>query len=431
MQVIDSPPRQVSARQRAWLDQESRQWQADGTIDDVARAAILARYTAESAERRGMVAIVLLAVGMVSVGLLLLIGYNWDQIPRLAKLTIVVGAVAAVFGASALAYAREKRGVAETLAFFGTLLLGNAIWLVAQVLHIEGRYPNAFLWWGLGALACATLVRSEWVGALAGAVLVAWVGGEGELSGGPGLEFVILWPLAIAVAYSLRSSLMIRIVAPLAALAMFLSRMDHSHSAFWLGGIALIGAALYGIGRWHEAESRMQRAWQGSGLLVLLIISIPLMITAIHKDLASRNAGLSTVSIALAAALVAGAAAWRRPRTPADNALLATTAGTAAWAVASWSGWFGTTAGFAMSGTVLFSILTLILAVASIRTALVSNRVTDLAVGILFALVFLIVRWTSVIENLLWSGLLLVAAGAGLLVVARLWRRRPKAGRGR
>ena len=155
MQVIDSPPRQVSARQLAWLDKESRQWQADGTIDDAARAAILARYTAESAERRGMVAIVLLAVGMVSVGLLLLIGYNWDQIPRLAKLTIVIGAVAAAFGASALAYAREKRGVAETLAFFGTLLLGNAIWLVAQVLHIEGRYPDAFLWWGLGALACA------------------------------------------------------------------------------------------------------------------------------------------------------------------------------------------------------------------------------------------------------------------------------------
>ena len=70
-----------------------------------------------------------------------------------------------------------------------------------------------------------------------------------------------------------------------------------------------------------------------------------------------------------------------------------------------------TTAGFAMSGTVLFSILTLIMAVALIRTALVSNRVTDLGAGIVFALLFLIVRWTSVIENLLWSGLLLVGRG--------------------
>jgi uncharacterized membrane protein len=368
---------------------------------------------------------------MCSVGLLLLIGYNWGEIPRFAKLAVVIGAVAAAFGGSAFAYARRKRGVAETLAFFGTLLLGNAIWLVAQVLHIEGRYPDAFLWWGLGALACATLVRSEWVGALAGAVLFVWVGTEGELSGGPGFEFLVLWTLAVAVAYSLRSSLMIRIVAPLAAFALFLSRVDHSHSAFWLGGIALVGAALYGIGRWHEPESPVRRAWQASGLLVLLIVSIPLMITEIHRNLAARNADVPAVLIVLAAALVAGAAAWRPLRTPADQAVLITTASVTVWTLASWSGWFGTTAGFAMSGTVLFSIITLIMAVALIRTALVSSRGTDLAAGVLFALVFLVVRWTSVIENLLWSGLLLVAAGAGLLIVARLWRGRQRVSVGR
>lgn len=431
MQVIDPPRRQVSTRQRAWLERETADWQADGTIDAASRAAILSRYTAESDERRGLIAVVLLAVGMCSVGLLLLIGYNWDVIPRAAKLGIVIGALAAAFAGSAFAYAREKRGAAETLAFLGTLLLGNAIWLVAQVLHIEGRYPDAFLWWALGALACATLVRSQWVGSFAGLLLFAWIATEGEMSGGPNAEFFVLWPVAIAAAYSLRSPLMIRILAPLAAFAMFMSLMDNSNSAFWQGGIMLAGAALYSVGRWHGAESRMRYAWQTSGLFVLLLMSIPLMVTEIHKSLTPRNADPAAVAIAVVAALVASSFASRASRTPADTGVLVTTAAVTAWTFASWSGWFGSAAGFAMAGTVLFSILALVMAVALIRTALLSSRVTDLGAGLLFGIVFLIVRWTSVIENMLWSGLLMVAAGAGLLLVARLWRGRQRLATGR
>lgn len=431
MQGIESPRRQVSARQLAWLRTQSDEWQADGLVDGATRAAILDRYSAESAERRGMVALVLLAAGMFSVGLLLLVGYNWAQIPRAAKLTLVIGAVAAAFASSAFAYARQRRGAAETLAFFGVLLLGNGIWLVAQILHMQGRASDAFLWWGLGALACTTLVRSRWAGALAGAILFAWVASDIDYSRGPGLEFLVIWPLAIAVAYSVRSSLMVRIVAPSAAVAVFLSRIDNSHSAFWLGAIALVGAALYGTGRWHEPDSRMRHAWQASGLLVLLLVSIPLMVTDIHKDIRPRDADVALALIALAAAAAAVLSSWRPRRTPADAAVLAVTVGASAWSLARWSGWFGESAGIAMAGTVLFSVLTLVLAVALIRTALVSNRVADLAAGVLFALVFLIVRWTSVIQNLLWSGLLLVTAGAGLLLVARLWRQRQRVAAGR
>ena len=52
----------------------------------------------------------------------------------------------------------------------------------------------------------------------------------------------------------------------------------------------------------------------------------------------------------------------------------------------------------------------------------------DDAVGVLFGLGFLIVRWISLIDNLLWSGLILIAASAGLFAVARAWRHsRPSA----
>ena len=233
-----------------------------------------------------------------------------------------------------------------------------------------------------------------------------------------------MWPLALAVAYSLRSAFMVRLVAPAAALWVFFGGMNNSHSALWLGGIALTGCAMYGIGRWHDADIRMRRAWEMSGLLVLLLVLIPLMIPALHKELVPRGATWLAMTIAVVAALASGAAAVRPSRTRADDGVLATAAAVFVWALLSWSGWFGSTPGFALGATVLFSGLAVVLAVSLIRTALATGRQTDLASGVLFAVTFLVVRWTSVIENLLWSGLLLVVAGAGLLVVARLWRSR-------
>jgi len=432
MDVLDATARRrISSRQLSWLERESRAWQESSLIDPAARAAILDRYTAISAERRAITAMTLLAAGMGAVGLLLLIGYNWDQIPRLAKLAIVIGAVAAAFAASAFAYARQRPGVAETLAFFGTLLFGNAIWLVAQVLHIEGRYPDAFLWWGVGALACAWLVRSEWIGALGAAIVLVWVGAEGDFTAHPSPVFVLLWPLAIGVAYSLRSSLMIRVCAPAAALWIFFGGTDNSHTAFWLGGIALVGCGLYGLGRWHEAESRLRRAWESSGLLVLLLAFIPLMFSEIHRGLAAGGVTPLLTAGAVVSAVAAGIAVLRPSRTPADRAVLGTAVAVAVWAVASWSGLFRQTSGFTLSATVLFSVLTLVMAVALIRTALLTDRAMDLGAGVAFALAFLAVRWASIIQNLFWSGLLLLAAAGSLLAVVRLWRGRAHAVAGR
>jgi uncharacterized membrane protein len=431
MQVTDAPRRHVSTRQLAWLEREAKQWQDAAIIDSTVRDAIVGQYTAASDARRGMLALILVAVGMCSVGVLLLIGYNWDQIPRAARLALVVGAVAAAFGASAVACARRRLVVAETLAFFGALLFGNAIWLVAQILHIEGRYPDAFLWWAGGVLVSAWLVRSQWVGALGSALVLVWVAAEGELTAAPSLQFLLLWPLALAVAYSLRSSLMVRIVAPAAALWVFFGGMDNSHSALWLGSIALTGCAMYSLGRWHEPDGRTRRAWEASGLIVLLLVFIPLMITGVHRDIAPGGGTWLVTIVAVVATVAAGAASVRPSRTFADDGVLATAAATAVWTLASWSGLSGSTTGFVMAATVLFSVLALVLAVSLIRTALSTGRVADLAAGVLFAVVFLGVRWTSVIENLLWSGLLLVVAGAGLLAIAQLWRGRAPRAAGR
>src|SRR5205085_359746 len=74
-----------------------------------------------------------------------------------------------------------------------------------------------------------------------------------------------------------------------------------------------------------------------------------------------------------------------------------------------------------------FSLLALILSTTLIRSAFRSNRTSFLVFGLLFGILFMAIRWASLVGNLLWSGLLLLVAGAGLLLIARSWIRRDRA----
>ncbi len=69
----------------------------------------------------------------------------------------------------------QHHAAGETLAFIGVLLFGNAIWLIAQVLHIRGNFADAFMWWAIGALATAWLVRSRIIGAGAAFLVLIWI----------------------------------------------------------------------------------------------------------------------------------------------------------------------------------------------------------------------------------------------------------------
>jgi hypothetical protein len=170
----------------------------------------------------------------------------------------------------------------------------------------------------------------------------------------------------------------------------------------------------------------MQMAWRVAGLFVLLIAFVPLMVTEVHRTFHAGGATATSLAVAVTVALIALTAIGIKPSTAADAGVAAVAAIATIWASAVWSGmlpqWVVPNA-----GTVAFSALAIAMGLSLIRTALHSHGKVDLAFGVLFALAFLLVRWVSVIENMLWSGAFLIVTGGGLLMVARLWRshRRP------
>jgi uncharacterized membrane protein len=428
--MSEQPPlRKLSRRTFDWLEAESRHWVEHGTLDEPSRARILSQYDTESLPHRGTMALTLIAVLMCAIGVTLVIGYNWQRIPPALKVTMIMASVAAAFGGSALAYARKRQTLGEVLALSGTLLFGNGIWLIAQVLHIQGHFPDAFLWFSVGALIASFLVESIVIGTGAAILIGVWILSETSFYPHVIYPFLALWPCAVWVAYRLRSGRMIYLLGLAAALWIGIGTVNDANMDTWPAAVLLAGCGLYAIGRWHDENSGTADGWRVSGLCVVLVMSVPLMVSGVHREIAqeiARNTPVHTIVITSIAALVAISAIGRPARIAGDWAVLLIAVVGAAWSIIGWSQAFGRASWFVTASTVAFSAGSLIACVAFIRSAFRSNRTSDLAFGVLFGLGFLIVRWTSVIENLLWSGLLLLMTGCGLLYIARLWLRRDR-----
>ena len=141
-----------------WLEGELPLWLEKRWIEPD-RAQQLQQYYAAHQQPGALGRSVFSAMGGVlfGLGIILFFAYNWQEMHRALKLTIIFSAlVAAHLGALWFdSPSRQQRGAAEGLALLGTVLFGAAIWLISQIYHIDEHYPNAFWLWGAAALAMA------------------------------------------------------------------------------------------------------------------------------------------------------------------------------------------------------------------------------------------------------------------------------------
>jgi hypothetical protein len=203
-----------------------------------------------------------------------------------------------------------------------------------------------------------------------------------------------------------------------------------------VGLAALAACAFAAVGTWHAPSSRMALAWRSSGLAILLVAFVALLSTEIHRQGMYEGRSLSIERHAMPLALLLLVAVspllrWigllkREQASPPDAAAVmavVTAIAVAVWLALIAAGYSGSDT-WKLGATTAFSLLSLGLAVSLIRTALDTDRSSTLAFGVGFALAFLIVRWASLIDSMLWSGLMLLAASGGFFVIARLWRNR-------
>jgi uncharacterized membrane protein len=140
----------------------------------------------------------LLYVGsiLIGAGVLSFIASNWDEIGKTAKLLLII----ALFVASNLAGFNMEKNYPKTsksLYYVGVLVFGAGIFLVEQMFHLGTNSQNAFLWWSLGILPLAWVLRDKWI-LLASSFFVLKYMLDGQYLEGVNIPYwTLLWIAAI------------------------------------------------------------------------------------------------------------------------------------------------------------------------------------------------------------------------------------------
>ena len=250
------------SKQIRWLVAEIDRWTAEGLVSPEQAARLRQRYP-QPAEGPPWGLIVFASAGAVVIGLgvVLLFAYNWDDIPKFGKLALIFGAVVGSHAGGLVLYRRGdwQRKLGEALSLLGTMFYGSAIWLIAQIYHIDEHYPNGFLLWALGALALAWVLESI-PQALLATVLFAFWGGAETLNFDSPTYWAILAVLGGLgpLAWRKRSGVLTATVLATVYFLTVTTLLDYGNGAYALTSILALSVLLLGgekLLRQPEGES--------------------------------------------------------------------------------------------------------------------------------------------------------------------------------
>ena len=137
-----------------WLAQQIPVWLSEQIISAEQARTLQQRYPVSDSINLGRLLITGAGAIMIGLGVILLFAYNWADMGKYLKLTIIFSALAGAHLAALLSMHRHPV-LSEGLFVVGTMLMGAAIFLIGQIYHLDSHYPDAFLLWSGGALALA------------------------------------------------------------------------------------------------------------------------------------------------------------------------------------------------------------------------------------------------------------------------------------
>lgn len=173
------------------LRRDVTRWQSSGWVSEEGGRAILA-----DAESHGIAlapALAMLGAVLIAFAAMSFVAANWQDIPKVIRLGILIAALWAAYGASAAFFRRGHEAMGHAALVLGCALFGANIMLIAQMYHMEGNPPDAVLTWALGTLLAGYLLRSGPALALAMALVALWSSWETGLIRGVHWPFLIGW----------------------------------------------------------------------------------------------------------------------------------------------------------------------------------------------------------------------------------------------
>jgi uncharacterized membrane protein len=466
--------REISERHRQWLTAEMESWRTAGVLAADQPERILALYESpQDASARShssaMFALMSVAAFLIGLAALLLVGYNWEAMPKPAKLSVVFGVIAATHGiAFWLRYGRHSKRLSEAVFFLACLFYGCGIWLVAQIFNIQGHYPNALWIWALGTIPFALCLDTLLLHALVAGLLATWVGTE-ILDFGFGWGF---WRIPDACyslpllalpgllwAYRKRSPATVGLYTAVLAWWVILQPIAWNSDVNPIYFIGAAGALFLAIAECHGAASLMSAPYRLYGVLlsagVLCVLSfgdfigellhgpVPVIGTSVLAAALIGVGGTAAIAIAERLRLKAEDNAASQPflvrlfrrQWPAMMVMLLMAA------LALWVGLLKTpspTYGYyanqlsswtaaVIVPTVVCNLALIALAIWLIRSGLNRNRGKLFAAGVFLFLLWAVCRYIDLfagVGGMLGASLMFFLCGTALFAMARFWSHR-------
>ncbi|KQV28043.1 hypothetical protein ASC97_06760 [Rhizobium sp. Root1203] len=240
---------------RGRLERDLSLWVGKGLLGGETADALLKEYDARPASFSLGNVLTILAAILLTAAILLVVASNWETIPRLVRVCLIVALIwAAHLGAAAM-LARGAIAAANGLLVIGTLSFGGAISLVGQMYHLSGDEQKVmYLWFSMAAVS-AILFRSGVVAAVSG--FLAWASFAVYLNGSD-MRWMRFdgWMVPI-----------------MALIVIGLVRYTGADRARHLAYLLLVGwlAWLYTL----QSDPRLACLYAAGGMVALIVVSLP------------------------------------------------------------------------------------------------------------------------------------------------------------
>ncbi len=170
---------------------EASRWRDAGWISPDGEAAIRADLAGRKSGVGLAASLSILAAILIGFAVMSFVAANWQDMPRVFRLGLLLGLLWAAYGTAVYLFSRGAGSFAHACVLLGSAVFGASIMLISQMYHMDGSPPDAVLVWALGALFAGVMFRSN--PALAFAIVLMSVWGTWEA----GRREEVFWPFVL------------------------------------------------------------------------------------------------------------------------------------------------------------------------------------------------------------------------------------------
>lgn len=145
---------------RKWVENQAPLWIERGIVTREQANQILDLY---EDKKHAVGLLPILGSILLGLGILSFIAANWQDIPQLVRLCLVMAAMAGFYVAGEIMVRRGSDKLGIALVALGVITFGGGIILIGQMFHLIAYHAGTFILWSAAGVLAAFLYRSRYL----------------------------------------------------------------------------------------------------------------------------------------------------------------------------------------------------------------------------------------------------------------------------